>query len=192
MSEPVVFGSVVEGVKRAFNAQLTPELVASVKALGVDVLAPQPAYPVNVFLPAFLALAEGLVPGASSREARLGTFGRLTTEGFGQTAIGVATLAMARLLGPARTLARAGRNIRNTSNYLEAEAVTRSPTEVHLIARVLPEFQRFITPEWEVMALYRVGVIEGFLGLMSVKAPRVEILAGASDAAKTTFRVAWG
>lgn len=141
--EPIVFAEAFDGISRAFREKLTPELVAKTRAHGVDLHARQVAYPVDVFLPAFLELAEALIPGDdASRPERLRSFGRQTTAAFAHTAIGTATFAMARVIGVRRALQRAGRNIRNTGNYIDAEGVLVDTTEVHLVTRVLPPFRR--------------------------------------------------
>lgn len=190
--EPVVFAAAFDGIVRAFGPRLTPELRAEVKALGVDLGQRQVAYPVGVFLPAFLALAEALVPGDdASRPERLRQFGRVVTDAFALTTIGKATFAMARVIGVRRALQRAGRNIRTTGNYLEAEGIIVDTTEVHLVTRVLPAFHRFVKPAWRVMERYRVGVIEGFLEQLHAREPRVEVQARDRHGYETTYRVAW-
>lgn len=191
-AEPVVFSATVDGIQRAFGARISPELRAQVRSLGLDLDARQVAWPVDTFLPAFLALAEGLIPGdEASRPERLRQFGREVTDAYAHTAIGMATFTMARVIGVRRSLQRAGRNIRTTGNYLDAEALLVDTTEVQLVTRVLPEFQRFVQPAWRVMELYRVGVIEGFLGQLQAKEPRVDVLAREGSGVETTYRVTW-
>ena len=192
MSEPVVFSAALDGIVRAYGPQLTPSLRAQVKAQGVDLDVRQVAWPVDVFLAAFLTLADALVPGeALTRPQRLRTFGRAVTDAFGSTTIGAATFTLARVLGVRRSLQRAGRSIRNTGNYLDAEGVVQGPTEVHLVTRVRPEFVAHIKPSWQVMELYRVGVVEGFLGQLGATSPAVEVLSREAGGVETRYRVTW-
>ncbi|MGV3622144.1 MAG: DUF2378 family protein [Archangium sp.] len=191
-AEPVVFAAAFDGIVRAFSARLTPELHAKTRALGVDLEHRQVAYPVDVFLPVFLLLAEALVPGdEASRPDRLRRFGREVTRAFAQTAIGAATFTMARVVGVRRALQRAGRNIRTTGNYLEAEGVVVDTTEVHLVTRVMPEFHRFVKPDWSVTELYRVGIIEGFLAELGVRDARVDIHSREPGGLGIVYRITW-
>lgn len=191
-AEPVVFAASLDGIVRAFGSRLTPAIYAQSRALGVDLRQRQVAYPVDVFLPVFLLLAEALVPGdEASRPQRLRRFGREVTTAFAQTAIGTATVTMARVIGVRRALQRAGRNIRNTGNYIDAEGIVVDTTEVHLVARVLPAFHRFVRPEWAITELYRVGIIEGFLEQLHAREPRVEVLRRDAAGFEITYRVTW-
>lgn len=191
-AEPVVFAAAFDGIVRAFGSRLTPELYAQSRALGVDLRQRQVAYPVDTFLPVFLLLAEALVPGdEASRPERLRRFGREVTVAFAQTAIGTATITMARVIGVRRALQRAGRNIRNTGNYIDAEGLIVDTTEVHLVTRVLPAFHAFVKPSWAVTELYRVGIIEGFLEQLHARDPRVEVLRRDTAGFETAYRVTW-
>lgn len=191
-AQPVVFAAALDGIVRAFGARLSPELHAQSRSLGVDLLHRQVAYPVDTFLPVFLLLAETLVPGdEASRPQRLRRFGHEVTVAFAQTGIGMATITMARVVGIRRALQRAGRNIRNTGNYLDAEGLVVDTTEVHLVTRVLPAFHAFVKPAWGVTELYRVGIIEAFLEQLHARDPRVEVLRRDADGFETTYRVTW-
>lgn len=190
--EPVVFAPAIEGAVRACGARVTPELRARSKALGVDLDETLVAYPVDTFLRVFLLLADALVPGDdASRPERLRAFGRHVTEAYAHTTIGAATFTMARVIGVRRSLQRAGRNIRNTGNYLDAEGLVIGDTEVHLVTRVLPEFQRFVRPEWKLMEHYRLGVIDGFLLQLRAKEPTAEVLSRDAASFETHYRITW-
>ncbi|MGV3622145.1 MAG: DUF2378 family protein [Archangium sp.] len=190
--EPVVFGAVVEGMQRAFAPRLSPQLRDDLKAMGLDFEERRAAYPVNDFLRYFTAVADGLYPGdVRSRPARLRQFGQDFMNGFGQTAIGGAAFMMARVVGIRRSMERVSRNVRSTGNFMDASCEVVGPTEVKIITRVRPQFLHHVTPEWRVMALYRIGVIDGILNNLKAKSPRAE-LQNADDARhETVFRVSW-
>lgn len=190
--EPVVFSPAIEGAVRACGARITPELRAKSKALGIDLDETMVAYPVDTFLRVFLLLADALVPGdAATRPERLRAFGQQVTLAYAHTTIGAATFTMARVIGVRRSLQRAGRNIRNTGNYLDAEGLVVDDTEVHLVTRVLPEFQRFVTPEWRLMEHYRLGVIDAFLTQLRAKTPTAEVLSRDDANFETRYRITW-
>lgn len=190
--EPVVFGTIVEGTERAFGARLTPELRERLRVLGLDFKARKAAYPVDEFLRFFIALADGLFPGDdASRPARLRQFGHEFMTGFGGTAIGSAAFMMARVVGIRRSMERVGRNVRSTGNFMDARCDVNGPTEVRIVTSVRPEFHRFVTPAWDVMALYRVGVIDGILSNLKAKEPVVELLMADKHQHETVFRVSW-
>lgn len=189
--EPVVFSSIIEGAHRAFGAQLTPELRDRVRALGLDLDAKRAAYPVNEFLPGFIALADAVVPGdEASRPARLREFGHQFMNGFARTAIGTAVFTMARTIGIRRAMERIGRNVRTTGNFMDATCDVRAPNEVLIVIEVLPQFRHAVTSAWEVMALYRLGVFDGILSNLKAREPFAEIVELRPHT--TTFRARWG
>lgn len=191
-AEPLVFGTIVEGTERAFGSRLTPELRAQLKALGLDFNARKVAYPVDEFLRFFIALADGLLPGdLASRPARLRQFGHEFMNGFGQTAIGTAAFTMARIIGIRRSMERVGRNVRSTGNFMDASCEVIGSSEVRIVTSVRPEFHRFVKPDWSVMALYRLGVIDGILSNLKAKAPHTELLEADAHRHQTVFRVSW-
>jgi uncharacterized protein (TIGR02265 family) len=190
--EPVVFSPAIEGAVRACGDRITPALRAKAKTIGIDLDATMVAYPVDTFLPVFLMLSEALVPGdEASRPQRLRSFGQQITEAYAHTAIGTATFAMARVIGVRRSLQRAGRNIRNTGNYMDADGLVIDDTEVHLVTRVLPEFLRFVKPEWRLMEHYRLGIIDSFLKQLKAKDSVAEVISRDEATFQTTYRVTW-
>lgn len=190
VSEPLVFSSIIEGVHRAYGAQLTPALRERVRTLGLDLDAKRAAYPVNEFLPGFIALADAVVPGdEASRPARLREFGARFMDGFARTAIGVAIFTFSRAIGTRRAMERIGRNVRSTGNFLDASCDVRAPTEVLITTVVLPEFRAHVTPVWDAMALYRLGIFDSILTNLKAREPFAEIVE--LQPYSTTFRARW-
>jgi uncharacterized protein (TIGR02265 family) len=187
--EPVEFSTVVEGARRAFARQLTPELLARLKATGMDFLSPLPAYPMDTFLQALNVLAEAVLPG-QPREAQHRKLGRDFMQGYVETALGRAVLTMARVVGVRRTLLRVGRSLKTTGNYVEAAAREDGPDAMHLTISVLPEFRARITPAWAAVAWYRRGVFEGTLEQLGVQGS-VEPLDNGHGAAVVEYRISW-
>lgn len=187
---PMVFSTLIEGAHRAFGARLTPELRARVRAHGLDLDATRAAYPVNEFLPGFLALAEEVVPGeAASREARLREFGLQFMNGFARTALGSAIFTMSRVIGTRRAMERIGRNVRSIGNFLDATCEVRAPNEVVITTRVLPRYHSHVTPLWSAMAFYRLGIFDSILFNLKAREPFAELVD--QQPHTTTFRARW-
>ena len=186
-SEPVIFDTVVDGARKAFGKRLTPALLANLKAVGMDFEAPLPAYPMEIFLTALAVLAEEVAPGQPPALQHL-QLGRDFMHGYVQTALGLATLTMGRVIGVKRTLLRFGRALKTTGNYVDAEAIEIAPTEVRIITRIVPEFRPLITKRWDAIAHYRVGVLESALEILKVEG-RVELEAKTDF--ESHFRVSW-
>jgi len=187
--EPVVFSSIIEGAHRAFGDKLTPQVKEHVRRLGLDLDAKKAAYPVNEFLPGFIALADAMVPGGGTQAARLRQFGHEFMSGFARTAIGHAVFTMARTVGIRRAMERIGRNVRTTGNFMDATCEVKSSSEVLITTVVQPEFRAHVTPTWEVMALYRLGIFDGILSNLKAKEPFAEIVD--HQPYTTIFRAKW-
>lgn len=187
-TEPVIFNTVVEGARKAYGKRLTPDLLAKLSAVGMDFENPLPAYPMETFLTAIGVLAEAVAPGQPSELQHL-QLGREFMHGYVQTALGLATLTMGRVIGVKRTLLRFGRALKTTGNYVDAEATELGPAEVEIVTRIVPAFRSLITARWRAIAHYRVGVIEGALEILNVDGT-VQLTDGEGPH-ESRFRVAW-
>lgn len=190
MEEPVIFSTVVDGTKKAFGDRLTPALLAKLKAVGMDFNSGQPAYPMDAFLRAFQVMADELVPGEPHLERRYRTLGHDFMAGFVQTGLGRAALMMGRLVGLRRTLERLGRNMYTTGNYLTVEIQHESPTSLIAITRVRPEFHRFVTKDWSVIAHYRLGIFDAVFELLDTRGT-IELLEDDLQKFQTRFHLSW-
>lgn len=188
-TEPVIFSTVVEGARKAFERQLTPELLAKLEAAGIDFLDPQPAYAMATFLRALAVLADAVLPGQAPEEQHR-QLGRGFMQGYVDTTLGRAVLAMARVIGVRRTLLRIGRTLKTTGNYVDAEVRDDGPDAVHVTVTVRPEFRAHITPAWDAVAWYRRGVFEGTLERLGVDGT-VELLDTGQGAAVVEYRITW-
>ena len=108
-ASPRVAGSMFEGL---FVRALPPEPAfhADLKAVGVDVERLLPQYPMRVWLEALAVARRHYFPGHTQQQAdRL--LGRLFVQGFLDTLAGRVAGALLPMVGPARMLDRAERNI---------------------------------------------------------------------------------
>lgn len=186
-SEPVIFNTVIDGARKAYDRVLTPELLAKLRSIGLDFDARQAAYPIETFLIGLGLIAEAVAPGKSLEEQHR-QIGNEFMHGFTQTAIGFAVLSMARVVGPKRALLRIGRSLKTTGNYVETVVHERSDHEVEIVTTVLPEFHKHITPRWRAIAQYRVGILEAALELMRVDGT---VSLGEPRPEETHFLVTW-
>lgn len=190
MEEPVIFSTVVDGTKKAFGERLTPALLAKLKDVGMDFNSGQPAYPMDAFLRAFQVLADALVPDEPDAKLRYRKLGHDFMAGYVETGLGRATLMMAKLIGLRRTLERLGRNMYTTGNYLTVEILNESPTRLTAITRVRPEFHSFVTPDWGVIAHYRLGIFDAVFELIGTPGT-IELLEDDLAKFETRFRLNW-
>jgi uncharacterized protein (TIGR02265 family) len=189
-TEPVVFATAVEGTRKAFSKQLTPELKAQLKGAGLDLDGIQAGYSLDTWLKAMRLLAAALFPDLRPEE-RHRQLGREFMKGYVQTAIGFATLTTAKLIGAKRTLLRMGRNFRTAANYIDAEVTDVGPREVHLRLTVGDEFRPRVGPDAnDVIVHYRHGVLEETLALLGVNGT-VEVLEVHPDRPGARFRITW-
>lgn len=187
--EPVVFGSAVEGMRKALGKQFTPALLEKFKAAGVDFDKAQVAYTLDTWLMVIRTLAATL--GSEIAEGdRYQHLGRLFMRGFVETPVGFAALAAGKVFGTRRTLMRMGRNFRTAANYVETEVTEVGPNEVHIRTFISPRFLPRVSDRSMLIAEYRHGVLQEVLTLLgskgSVKMARVR-----ADLQDVTFHITW-
>lgn len=178
MSEPVLFAQTMEAVERALGPLLTEAEKDRFAALGVDVRrALDPAYPLPVWLAVNAHAASLVAPGQPS-DVQQETLGRRFIDGYDQTLLGSAMLALLKVVGPRRTLERMTRNFRSGNNYTETRLEAVGPTEYRLHFNLVhqPTFYRGMLAE----ALRRTGARD----------LTVDVVSHAADGA-AVFRVAW-
>jgi uncharacterized protein (TIGR02265 family) len=151
-----------------------PAVEAEWKAIGVDQRKLLPAYPVASWWKAIEIVASKF---EGSRRDRLRKIGRGLAEGYGNTFIGKAVLPLARLIGPRRTLLRAGINFRAGNNFVEATIDLDEP--FHIKIRV-----NDVSTISEMFA----GSIEGMVTITGGSNPQVEFIEQGSD---TIYDVRW-
>ncbi len=189
-NEAVIFEGALEGVLRSFGPRLTPELRAGAKALGIDFEHLLPAYPMEKWEQLVRLVAASLFPGLPE-EQQWERMGFEFMEGYLQTLLGRAALAIGRVIGPRRTMERMGRNFRTAGNYLHAEAVTHGPTDVEVTTRVVEPFRSQWANRPTVMLAYRIGVLRGAMFALGVPDARVEVVSWDPVALVARYRVRW-
>ena len=177
MTEKLIFAQTFEGLLRSLGGNLTPQLSAGLRQRGLDLsVSLRPAYPLRVWIEVLSFVARELHPGLAPDTA-VAAVGRTFMDGYGETMVGRAMMAMMRLIGPRRTLERVTRQFRTGNNFSETKLSLVGATEYHLWVN---EVQ---------LAGWYVGILSRGLELAGGKEVKVELLQ--RDAGGGTFRVRW-
>lgn len=177
MPEQLVFSQTFEGLIRALGDKLDAVAARQLGEVGLDVYGKLlPAYPSKVWTDSLRVSAKVLCPDAPE-EVGLFELGRRFIHGFEETLLGRGTLALARVLGPKRSLQRMTRNFRNGNNYTETRMVELGPGKFELWC------SRVVTVE------FIRGMIAAGLEVSGAKHPKVET--AATDPEGTTYRITW-
>lgn len=189
-SEPIVFSSAVEALQKSFGARLTPELKAKLRTIGVDVDRPPAAVSLATWLDVIELVGAALLPDTPTEE-RYRLLGREYIRGFVQTALGFATVSMAKLMGAKRTMLRMGRNFRTSANYIDADAKELGEREVEIHTRIAPGMEGRVPANVESIIQYRRGVLEQTLEELGAKNAKVDVLAHDLGSLSASYRVRW-
>jgi uncharacterized protein (TIGR02265 family) len=177
MTEKLIFAQTFEGLLRSLTGKLTPRLATGLRERGFDpAVALLPAYPQPVFTEVVSFLARELHPGLPP-EAAICALGRGFMDGYGETMVGRAMMAMMRLIGPRRTLERVSRQFRTGNNFSETRLTPIGATEYHLWVNEVR------LPGWY------IGILSRGLELAGGKDVKVELIH--RDEAGGNFRVRW-
>jgi uncharacterized protein (TIGR02265 family) len=175
----LVFRSLLEALyERALMGEVTPELKARLKRLGLDLDLELPeSLPVSIYRSCILATVEELFPEVPPAEGMRELATRLA-RGYWETPVGRAMLGLVRLLGPQRSLTWMSRFFRAIDSYSEIRIDVEGPGRflVHSNAPDVPEG-------------YGEGIFEEILRAAGADAPRVE--QQLQDARSTVYRVEW-
>jgi uncharacterized protein (TIGR02265 family) len=130
--QQMVFSQSVDGLFiRALGEEMPEALRLELKQLGLDLGKILPAYPVTLWNQAVEVTAKALYPDLPLETAAR-RLGERMIEGYQNTVVGKAVLAMARLIGPRRALLRSRQNWRSGNNYTEVHIVEISPQEFRM------------------------------------------------------------
>ena len=187
--EPVVFGTAVEGMRKALGKQFTPALRDQLKAAGIDFEKVQVAYSLDSWLVVIRTL--GATLGAEVPEAdRYQHLGRIFMRGFVETPLGFAALAAGRVFGVKRTLMRMGRNFRTAANYIETELTDVGPKELRIRTYIHEKFLPRVSDRSMLIVEYRMGVLQEVLALVGGKGV-VKIVDAKPERHDVTFHITW-
>ncbi len=131
--EEVVFDHSIEGLfQKSLRNKMTQHCRERLKEAGLDLSVKlRPMYPRLDFY-TFLEIArEEIYPGRT-RDEGLFQLGYGLLDGYEQTFLGKAVLAMVKLLGPRRTLARATQNLQSSNNYIASSLQQLGPNQYAL------------------------------------------------------------
>lgn len=170
-------GKLVEGVfKRVLVQDLTPDLIAQLAAVGVDLAVPVPAtYPRTAWYLAVELTAKALFPN-DSLPVQLRKLGaHIITALQTRHIIKGTWLSMARLMGPRRALRQA------------MDFTDRSPVKLTLTERAKNDFG--ITVDDPEQSDFLAGLLETAIGMLGGKAPSVEL--ESTEEGVSHFRATW-
>lgn len=187
--QPVVFGHAFEALVKALKDRVTPELRGELKKLGVDLAKVQAAYPMDTWVEVIRLTGEKLLPQLPPAE-RTRQLGHLFMEGFVQTPLGLAVLAVAKLIGVKRTLQRMGRNFKQATNYLEADIADLGPKSVRIRTFTNERYLPYTTDRTSFIAEYRQGLLEAVLTTLGATGT-VKLSASDFTRQDVTFEVSW-
>jgi uncharacterized protein (TIGR02265 family) len=131
-NEKLVFAQSVEALfVRSLGPHLTPEARRRLKLVGLDLSEPlRPSYPVEQWKTFLRTAAPDVFPGCTPQAAYFG-LGERYVQGYRQTAVGRASMALIAHMGPKGTLERVSHGARAGNNFNEVrveELGTRSAT----------------------------------------------------------------
>lgn len=156
-------GKLVEGVfKRVLVQDLTPELIAQLAAVGVDLAVPAPPeYPRTAWYLAVELTAKALFPNEelSVQLRKLGA--HIIASLQSRHVIKGPWLSMARLMGPRRALKQA------------MDFTDRSPVKLTITERAKNEFA--ITVDDTEQSDFLAGLLEAAIAMLGGKAPAVSL-----------------
>ena len=176
----LVFSHAIEGML----SRLPPELLKgplreSVRAAGLDLDKPLlPGYPFTTFVAVMRLTAQAAFPELP-REQALYQLGRKLVDGYWETLVGKALLAVLKLIGPRRALLRTEKNFRSANNYTECRFTELGPAE----------FEMWMN-EGEGEPSYTAGIVAA--GLDAAGAHQAQVTMLAKKDGGTVFHVKWG
>jgi len=178
--EKLIFAQSVEALfVRALGPYLTREGRQRLKAVGLDLSEPlRPAYSLEQWRSFLRVAVKDVFPALPPKEAWL-ALGARYLQGFRQTAVGRASLALVTRMDPRRTLERVPYNVKagNNFNELRVEEATEGAATLWM-KDVLADDPYFAA---------------GFLAetMRSAGAGTVDIRPVAFDGTAATFRLTW-
>ena len=177
--EWVVFGHTFAAVvERLPPGTLTPKVKAELQAVGFDPDRKQlVAYPQDVWVKFTYILSRALFPHLEEAQAHR-RFGERLIEGYAQTTMGKAVMALLRIIGPRRGLTRTAKSFRSGNNYFETRFEEVGPNTFHWWVNETGTHPQMLA-----------GMVSAAMKDMGVAAPLVEHLD--TPGPGRTYRVGW-
>ncbi|MBL8910599.1 MAG: DUF2378 family protein [Archangium sp.] len=131
--EQLWFSHAIEALfVRGLGARLTPEVKDRiVNKHGINLDRMPPAYPIRQVVEACRSILPMLYPRLSEAEG-FRQLGVSFMQGYVETLVGKAMVAVLKVIGPRRTLERMQKNFRTGGNYLETRFKVLGPTTCEL------------------------------------------------------------
>ena len=178
-SERLVFSPSIEGLLLK-GLEIPPGLRAELRALGIDLDRPLlPAYPAELWHRALHLVAQRLYPELGFAEAYR-KMGERTVYGLEATLLGKAMIAMAKLVGPRRTLLRLPNSVKSGLNFAQLEAKELAPNTFVLTSQPYMGYGEFMQGSVSA-AIDLTGGVEG----------AVEIVEYDRSTEKLVLRASW-
>lgn len=187
--EPLVFQSGIESFHKSLKGQLTPDLKAEIKRLGIDLERPQPAVSLAVWENMMARVAARLHPDLPEAD-RYFALGRQFMHGYAETTLGGAVVTLARVMGVRRTMHRMGKNFRTIANYIEVEVKELGEKKLELQTWMRPEHLARHKRPTLIFANYRRGVLQETLELLGATGT-VSIAQMDQGKQRVVFSVEW-
>ncbi len=160
---PLVFQQAFVALRRVLAPHWSETLSQRYVALGVNLNAPEPAYPLSTWVQALDLAMATISPGVDHDKATR-DIGQRMVQATSETVLGGAMFALLRVLGPKRGLMRMARNLRSSNNYSESEVRETAPGQYELTLNLVN------------YPHYYVGMLETGLTLMGAKATEVSVV----------------
>jgi uncharacterized protein (TIGR02265 family) len=174
----VVYQSVFEGLlTHTVGKRMTPALREKLKAIGMDPEQLKPTYPKDLWQKVIDAICAGLYP-SMKREDAMFKLGTEMVEGYRATLLGKVQMQMVKMLGPRRTMERAGPQFRAGNNFSEVRLTKKSDSEYEMWMNEVAESAPFTR-----------GSLVGLLKMAGAKDVKVDVKPDVNPAA--TFHIRW-
>jgi uncharacterized protein (TIGR02265 family) len=181
-SERLVFAPSVEGLLvRGLGAQLSMEARRELQLLGIDLARPlKPAYPAELWHQGLAVVARHVYPGVAPEDAYF-KMGERTVRGLEDHFVGKTMVALAKLVGPRKMLARLPSTVKTGSNFAHLTVTELGPNAYELTSQPYMGYGEFMQ-----------GSIYAAILIAGGKEPRVEIAEYDRAAEKLRLHVTWG
>jgi uncharacterized protein (TIGR02265 family) len=177
LADELIFEHVVDGLLKGIGARRTPRIEERLLEAGWG--GPKkkvPAYPHATWRTFLRISREELFPN-EEESAGYTKLGAMFSEGYFQTALGSAVAALARLLGPKRTLIRATQQFRSANNFTQTKVTELAPNHYQLWMNSIDQ-KDFV-----------VGIIRRGLEIGGAK--DVRVVAQLGEGNSCTFEISW-